>query len=112
MDGDLSEKLGSILSDPSMMEKIKSIAQGLGASAPPPPPPIVERKEERLPECENCPLVSASIAKEKNELTKNLASSRALLVALKPFLDKERCERIDKILGMIKIAELMGHMKQ
>ncbi len=108
MDGDLSEKLGTILSDPSMMEKIKSIAQGLGASAP--PPPTVERREERLPECENCPLVSVG-AKDKNELTKNLASSRALLVALKPFLDKDRCARIDKILGMIKIAEIMGYIK-
>lgn len=109
MDGDLSEKLGTILSDPSMMEKIKSIAQGLGASAP--PPPAVEHREERLPECEKCPLISSVGAKEKNELTKNLASSRALLVALKPFLDKDRCARIDKILGMIKIAELMGYIK-
>ena len=35
----------------------------------------------------------------------------ALLLALKPYLSGERCERIDKILGMMKIAEIMGYLK-
>ena len=46
-----------------------------------------------------------------SELIKNISNSRALLCALKPYLDKERCERIDKILGMMKIAEIMGYIK-
>jgi hypothetical protein len=32
------------------------------------------------------------------------------LQALKPYLSAERCARIDKILGMMKIAELMGYL--
>jgi hypothetical protein len=42
---------------------------------------------------------------------KSIAESRALLVALKPYLSAERCARIDKILGMMKIAEIMGYLK-
>ena len=42
---------------------------------------------------------------------KSIAESRALLTALKPYLSEERCARIDKILGMMKIAEIMGYLK-
>ena len=49
--------------------------------------------------------------KEPNPMAKSIAESRALLSALKPYLSAERCARIDKILGMMKIAEIMGYLK-
>lgn len=116
MDNDFSEKLNSILADPAMMDKIKNIAGSLGASAPP-PPPKEERREEKGADCENCPRAlpcgekTCQLPGKQSELAKNIANSRALLVALKPFLDSDRCARIDKIIGMMKIAEIMGYIK-
>lgn len=117
MDNDFSEKLNSILADPAMMDKIKTIAGSLGGASPA-PPPKEERKEERGADCENCPRAlpcgasaPCPISKNQSELAKNIANSRALLIALKPYLDNDRCARIDKILGMMKIAEIMGYIK-
>lgn len=134
MDNDFSQKIGSILSDPEMMQKIKAIAGSLGNSPPkeaPPRPPEPCRDEapchprgndccmeEKPCECEQkgahtCspPAFSLPTGAGGSDLARNIANSRALLTALKPYLDKERCERIDKILGMMKIAEIMGYIK-
>ncbi len=115
MDNDFSQKLTAILGDPAMMDKIKTIASGLSAS---PPAPKEARREEKIPDCDSCtctmPCGAQALCPKKSEqsaLFKNLADSRALLTALKPFLDGERCARIDKILGMMKIAEIMGYIK-
>ncbi len=121
MDGDFSEKLGAMLSDPAMLAKIAGIAGSLGlgnAAAPPPQPP----PKEEASKCDTCP------AKEilpcggaecpfpgkggaLSSAAKNISQIRSLLSALKPYLSSERCERIDKILGMMKIAEIMGYLK-
>ncbi len=114
MDNDFSEKLNSILANPEMMDKIKNIASGLGAASASAPP----KKDGMRPDCENCPraLPCGACApyppsKNQSELAKSISNSRALLTALKPYLDSERCARIDKILGMLKIAEIMGYIK-
>ncbi|MGN1095908.1 MAG: hypothetical protein ACI4QR_05925 [Eubacteriales bacterium] len=112
MENDISEKLNAVLADPAMMEKIKLIAGSLGATQSPPQDSVnTEKHEERA-------FQGASSDKElppppikQSEISKNIANSRALLIALKPYLDRERCERIDKILGMMKIAEIMGYIK-
>ncbi len=122
MDGDFSEKLGAMLSDPAMLAKIAGIAGSLGlggtADTPAPPPPP---KEEAKP-CSTCPAkelfpcggAECPFPGKGGALSgaaKNIAQIRALLSALKPYLSAERCERIDKILGMMKIAEIMGYLK-
>ncbi|MBQ8404091.1 MAG: hypothetical protein IJX55_06680 [Clostridia bacterium] len=123
MDGDFSEKLGAMLSDPAMLAKIAGIAGSLGLGGAPsaapaqPPPPKEEAKacdacpaKELLP-CggAECPFPGKGGA--LSGAAKNISQIRALLVALKPYLSAERCERIDKILGMMKIAEIMGYLK-
>ncbi len=119
MDGDFSEKLGAMLADPAMLAKIAGIAGslGLGGAVPPPPP-----QKEEAGKCDTCP------AKEilpcggaecpfpgkggaLSDAAKNISQIRSLLTSLKPYLSAERCERIDKILGMMKIAEIMGYLK-
>ena len=116
MDNDLSKKLSAILGDPDMMDKIKSIASGF--SAPSAPPQKQDRCEEAQADCSSCSRTMPCGAQalcpincEQSALIKNLNNSRTLLTALKPFLDSERCARIDKILGMMKIAEIMGYLK-
>lgn len=116
MDNDFSEKLGAVLSDPDMMAKIKTIAASMNM-----PPKEKENipfnnaenigGNEEIHEQKALPVSNAGIPNVSSELIKNISNSRALLCALKPYLDKERCERIDKILGMMKIAEIMGYIK-
>jgi hypothetical protein len=121
MDNDFSEKLGALLSNPEALAKIASVAGSLGLSgAPAPAPaPAPEKGDER--ECSACPMGELLPcggapcpfpAKDKiSSAAKSIAESRALLSALKPYLSEERCARIDKILGMMKIAEIMGYLK-
>ena len=116
MDNDFSEKLSALLSDPAMLSKIAGIAGSLGVGAMP------QQTKEQEHVCPTCPAKDTlPCGNEKcmitgnsgnlSETSKNIACSRALLQALKPYLSKERCERIDKILGMMKIAEIMGYLK-
>lgn len=116
MDNDFSQKLNAILGDPAMMDKIKNIAGSLGASSA--PPPREERKEDKNADCSSCSRAMpcgaqalCPVSAERSELSKSIANIRALLTALKPYLDGGRCARIDKILGMMKIAEIMGYIK-
>lgn len=122
MDNDFSEKLGTLLSDPAALAKIASLAGSLGLSGAC-PPPSAEKEKPPKPhsECNDCPAkellpcggAPCPFPKKESvsEAAKSIAQSRALLVALKPYLSSERCARIDKILGMMKIAEIMGYLK-
>ncbi len=119
MDNDFSEKLGALLSNPEALAKIAGIAGSLGLSSAPAPAP--EKEKEEVRECSACPVGELLPcggapcpfpAKDKvSSAAKSIAESRALLTALKPYLSEERCARIDKILGMMKIAEIMGYLK-
>ena len=121
MDNDFSEKLGTLLSDPAALAKIASLAGSLGLSGASAPPQAAEKPQKPGGECDACPAKEllpcggAPCPFPKSEgvsaAAKNISQSRALLVALKPYLSHERCERIDKILGMMKIAEIMGYLK-
>jgi hypothetical protein len=117
MDNDFSEKLSALLSNPEALSKIAGIAGSLGLSGAPSP----EKSEaSNAHECASCPakeLIPGGTqcpfnSKEGGgKAAKSIAESRALLLALKPYLSHERCARIDKILGMMKIAEIMGYLK-
>ena len=118
MDNDLSEKLGALLSNPEALAKIAGIAGSLGLTGASAPPPAQEKPAHDCDACpakEILPCGGAPCPFPKKDgigsAAKSIAESRALLVALKPYLSHERCERIDKILGMMKIAEIMGYLK-
>jgi hypothetical protein len=115
MDNDFSEKISALLSDPDALSKIMSVAGSLGLASPPP-----QKSEHIAPHDEYKAdavlknLSSASPAGKSASLSdtaKSISQSRALLQALKPYLSEERCARIDKILNMMKIAEIMGYLK-
>ena len=40
-----------------------------------------------------------------------IKNGRALLLALKPYMDEKRCEKIDRILSAMKLAEFAGMFK-
>lgn len=95
MDADLSGKLNEILSDPDRLKTVMAAVSGIMGQNEKPPPEIPVQKAEPPP-------LSASVpAFKSNERTE-------LLRALKPFLSKEKCDRIDKMLKIMTFAELAG----
>ncbi len=109
MDSLFGDKLEKLLSNEQTMGKIREIANSLSENggpegAPPPPPPPPPPKREPPPDCP-----------PKNDLRpppSRIGGYCAILSAIKPYLDAERRERVDKMIRVLKIAEtaktLMG----
>jgi len=125
LNGDFSSKLDALLSNPAMMAQIKALADTMtvsgGAAGTPEPPP----QEPAAPPEKAAAAASASVGNAANAegtalpalfsptpgIEKNLKNTRALLLALKPYLDAGRCEKIDKMLNMMRLAEMAGYFK-
>ncbi len=112
MTGDFSSKLDEILKNPAMLAQIKALADTMTAGkaeeppppeevpVPPPPAPVQAEPVSGTP----LPMLFAP----SPSLQKNLTHTRALLIALKLFLDDKRCSKIDKMLSMMRLAEMAG----
>jgi hypothetical protein len=118
MNGDFSQKLNQVLSDPAMMAQIKALADTMTESQT-----REEKSEEQsalttLPK--NVPSEEKDSSREKISVPafftpspsfeKNMKNTCALLAALKPFLDERRCVKIDKMLSMIQFAQMAGQL--
>lgn len=113
MNGDFSAKLDQILGNPAMLSQIKALADTMTtANARPQPPPPEEPPTPPFPEkkVEAGEILSAPpvLFTPSPNLEKNLKHTRDLLIALKPFLDEKRCAKIDKMLSMMRLAEMAG----
>ena len=86
MNGDFSSKLDKILSNPAMM-----------APESPPQP--------------DTPAAMPALFSPAPGMEKNIKNTRALLLALKPYLDDKRRDKIDKMLNMLRLAEMAGYFK-
>ena len=112
MNGDFSAKLDQILGNPAMLSQIKALADTMttaNTKTQPPPeeapaPPFHEKKEENREVLPSPPVLFTP----SPNLEKNLKHTRDLLIALKPFLDEKRCVKIDKMLSMMRLAEMAG----
>ena len=98
---ELGERLNALLSDPESMQKLVGMASGLASSglfsAPVPPkeePPREEPKQEPIPDARKRGLSGAG------------AKHKALLCAVRPYLNEERQTRIDSMMKLIGLAEL------
>lgn len=114
MTGDFSAKLDQILANPAMLSQIKALADTMtaGNTRPqetpqeeaPAPEPL---REEKTASAEPTPPLPILFTPSP-ALEKNLKHTRDLLTALKPFLDDKRCAKIDKMLSMMRLAEMAG----
>lgn len=120
MDPAVFEKLGAVMSDPSIGEKINAIISGKGHGEEKPP-----RPEEKpcdggcavMPPCGDCcegkkpcdvPPPTPPCPCRQPSCSQTVKNGRALLIALKPYMDESRCEKIDRILSAMKLAEVFG----
>ncbi len=108
MTDDFSEKLSQILSNPQMMAQIKSLADTMTENG------AKEERNEEMPPALSLPEKQAVPAffTPSSSFEKNMKNTCALLTALKPFLDENRCAKVDKMLSMIHFAEMAGKLGQ
>ena len=85
MDG-MEEKIGNLLSNPELMQKIMSMAQALGTESPRPSDNKPQERPSSLPELDVGMLQKLSGLAGKSSIDNQ---QRALLKALQPYLTRE-----------------------
>ncbi len=100
---ELEEKLGSILSNPQMMQQIMAMAQAMGnaSQSSPPPPPEAEPQAPSMPSFDPKLLQSLAGMAEKSGVDQN---QQTLLNALCPYLSQNRVHKLEKAMRAAKIA--------
>ena len=100
----IEEKLGSILSNPQMMQQIMSLAQSLG-STPASEPAIPEEPPPSTPFAglDTGLLQKLSVLSGKGGIE---PEQKALLQALSPYLPQDRVTKLEKAMRAAKVAKL------
>ena len=121
-EGDLSGRLNQILSDPASMAKIAELAKSFAAQAPGEGP----GPEKAAPEREPAPAEEAPLGREAQpapdlallppgllrDLTRHSGERAELLRAVRPFLERERQEKLDRVLSLLRTLDLLALMQQ
>ena len=129
-DSSFDEIFKKITDNPELMTKISQIAKDSENSDIASKLPLVisaisdsiggEGKSENLKENSNTPLGESNTGNEKSStdfplsitrLQDKISKNSKLLVALKPYLSKERCDIIDSIIKMSQVADLVNLIK-
>ena len=97
---ELEEKLGSILNDPNMMQKIMSMAQMLGQQQPQESTPQ-QPTQQLTGNMDPAMLQKVYHLAQKSGIDRN---QQALLKALTPYLSHNRIAKLEKAMRAAKIA--------
>lgn len=101
MDG-MEEKLGSILGNPELMQKIMAMAQSLNPEpAPEPQPAPPEAGELSMPNIDLGMIQNLSGLMGKANIDRQ---QQALLTALRPYLNKDRIRKLENAMRAAKMA--------
>lgn len=95
--GEMEEKLNGILNDPQMMQKIMSMAQSISA------PDAASPRADALPNLDLGMIQKLSGIASQTGIDKN---QQSLLLALKPYLSRERIGKLEKAMRAAKMARL------
>lgn len=99
---ELEEKLGTILSNPQLLQQIMSMAQTLGNSQNPPKESL--QREESPP---SLPEFDPSMLQKLSGLAGQTGIDReqqALLSALGPYISRDRVSRLERAMRAAKMA--------
>ena len=96
---DLSEKISALLSDPDGMERIKNMAQNLLGES---------KTSEPEPNTESGDIDITQLTRMLSVIKSNKGDDARvrLLLALKPNLSKERQNKVDSAIRILKLIEL------
>ena len=119
---ELDDKLNSILSNPAMMQQIMSLAQALNQSEAqqqqqqqqPPPPPVPQNQVQQANYASSNeralnPNLLSKIAgiMQRGSIDKN---QEALLRALRPYLSKQKLDKLERAMHAAKMAGIASEM--
>lgn len=97
---ELEEKLGTILSNPQLMQQISAMAQALGQAPPEPPaPPPVAPQSPTLPDPAMLQKLSGMLQAGRVD-----QEQQELLHALSPFLSQSRIGKLERAMRAAKMA--------
>ena len=99
----MEDKIGTILQNPEMMQKIMAMAQTLNAPQPESPPPPPENPGFKLPDIDPGMLQKLSGLAGKSNIDNN---QRNLLKALGPYLHRSRIAKLEKAMRAAKMASI------
>lgn len=105
----MEEKLGSILGNPDMMQKIMSMAQALNTPQNPAPPRQEPPKQEApvqtpaMPELDLASIQKLMSFAQQTGIDRN---QQNLLQALNPFLPRDRIQKLERAMRAAKLANL------
>lgn len=110
---ELERALRAVLDDPAQLQELRALAGSLGlgqpdAAAPqeaavPPMPPPAPPPAQPVQEAVSLPEPAAAMLRQAGKADKK---QEALLLALKPFLRKDRQSKIDRALQAARLASL------
>lgn len=109
---DMESKMGAILGNPEMMQKIMAMAQTLNQSTPPKepentPPPRAEDVSQTsgfsLPDIDISTIQKLSGLAKQSGIDKN---QQSLLRALGPYLSRERISKLEKAMRAARMASM------
>ena len=97
---ELEEKLGTILSNPQLMQQISAMAQALGQAPPEPPAPPPEAPQSpTLPDPAMLQKLSGMLQAGRVD-----QEQQELLHALSPFLSQSRIGKLERAMRAAKMA--------
>ena len=100
---DLENKLGAVLGNPEMMEKIMTFAKSLGQSEPAAPQSAAEHTS--MPDIDISTLQKISSLAGQSSIDQN---QRTLLNALRPYLSGHRIGKLERAMRAAKMAGMAG----
>lgn len=102
MDNNLEEKLGAILSNPEMMQKIQSMAQALGQTES-------QHDQQKSQEVPKMPDIDLSMLQKLSGLAGQTGidqNQKTLLSALSPYLSRNKVAKLENAMRAAKMARL------
>ncbi len=97
----MEDKIGTLLNNPEMMQKIMSMAQALNSSAP--EQPKETPKPSPIPDIDIGMLQKVSGLARQGNIDKE---QQALLKALNPYLSRERIRKLENAMRAAKMAKI------
>ncbi len=104
---EMQEKLGAILNDPQMMQKIQAMAQSFQTGPSGPPPGKADGPGPMLPDIDLGMVQRLSSLASQSRIDKR---EQALLGALGAYLSKERIGKLEKAMKAAKLAKLASSL--
>ena len=95
----LESKIGQIMGNPEMMQKIMSLAQSMGGNDAPPPEPLPQQQDFSLPDMAMIQKLTSFAGKSTID-----PNQRNLLNALSPYLSHQRIAKLERAMRAAKMA--------